>query len=108
MGDVLFQLLAKASDECVGVLHDDDFTAAEHREAAELVQHSCQLGPLAVDINPLRSLRRALDDLGQPLQLKKRVGTDQRVDEFDRGRRGHWNASSMPAEPDVSNCKTNK
>jgi hypothetical protein len=52
LGDILLKLLPKPRDEFIGVAHGDDLPrSAEHREAAQLIQHIRQIGGLPIDVH---------------------------------------------------------
>ena len=86
---VILQLLAIARDEFIRIAHDDDFPAAKHGEAAQVVEHLGQLGFLAVEVAALRIRRQRRQNVSQLLQLQKGLGADQSIDGFGDGRFGH-------------------
>ena len=86
-GGIVFELLAEAGDERVGVAHDDGL--ARRRTSRSCAAHPARR-PVRRARRPRRSAaRRAAVNCrisSQFLNLQERVGADQRVNRFGHGR----------------------
>jgi hypothetical protein len=78
--EVMLDLLAEAADERVGVADDDQLPAAEHRKAAELVEHVGKVSLITVEVDPLEVGWEAGEDRRKFLGLQIGVRPDQRID----------------------------
>ena len=81
--EIIFQRRAMFGDKFLGLANDDDFCAAEHREAAELIEHVGELRCRAFEIDALSIGREFFHERGEGFELEKRIASGQR----DRGGR---------------------